>query len=88
MVRDEWAQPMIRANKADIKAFDRLARQERPKYSLTTYSCITLGVLAMVLFVGSLLIALSGLATQWASGFVLTAAMVLLIAVLVGTFVK
>jgi hypothetical protein len=88
MVRDEWERPMIRANKADIDAFDYFASQERPKSVLITHVFGAMVTSAMAMFICSLIDILAGVSTAWALGFALTACVLLFIATLLGTFAK
>jgi hypothetical protein len=92
IVREEWERPMIRANSADIDAFDYFASQglmePEPKSESITYAFGALVTSAMVMFIGSLVILASTVSVAWALWFALTACVLLFVATLLGTFAK
>jgi hypothetical protein len=90
MVRDEWARPMIRANKFDEDAFDYFASQEQPRRRsvFITHAVGVLFTSAMAMFICSLMDIFAGVFTAWALIFALTACVMLFVATLLGTFAK
>lgn len=88
IVTEEFAQPMIRASKADEDAFDFFANQPSQKSQLVTYLAGLMLCASIALFIGSLIVVLGTGTTTWPQGMVLVACALSLTATLLSTFCR